>query len=114
MFCSECGRELTDDMSYCPKCGRPLKTGAAKRKPAEYEVCQLVSKSKGGKLRYEASDGSEVFAHGVEYGAVSGSLAEFPLISNADIVEQLLCDGWEVMTANEAGHVVLMRRLKRD
>lgn len=33
MFCSECGTEISDQAVTCPKCGMPLKSAPARKKP---------------------------------------------------------------------------------
>jgi len=44
MYCGKCGKEITEDMNYCPSCGNPLKSTVKE----EYSVSSedLVKKIK--------------------------------------------------------------------
>lgn len=47
MFCMNCGKEIDDDVAYCPHCGKatketPLEAGRAKEESKEYAISSMV------------------------------------------------------------------------
>ncbi len=47
MFCMKCGKEIEDDLAYCPHCGAPtkddpLKDGRKKEESKEYALSSMI------------------------------------------------------------------------
>jgi hypothetical protein len=40
MFCSNCGKELTENTNFCPQCGKPQKTNVPIEEP-KLEYCEI-------------------------------------------------------------------------
>ncbi len=119
MFCTNCGKELPDDANYCLKCGHPQKQSAVARQPisspaTKYEICTLKVDIRSilwlwDRAKWEAWVGNSRIAQGGEYPFGSFKILQ----ENMKLVSNLMSEGWEIMTTNETGAVMTMRRLKR-
>jgi hypothetical protein len=108
MYCSKCGTQLPDEANFCWKCGQPQKQAASG--PVQYEVCTI--KLSGGilTLRWEAWIGRTRIAQGDAFPQFTGDPRGLTQQKNAELVSQLLSQGWEVLTTDKFGRVVSMRR----
>jgi len=105
MYCSKCGTQLPDEANFCWKCGQPQKQAASW--PVQYEVC-TIRLSEGLTLRWEAWVGRTRIARGDAFSLFAS--IELTQQKNAELVSQLLSQGWEVLTTDKFGRVVSMRR----
>jgi len=108
MYCSKCGTQLPDEANFCWKCGQPQKQAASE--PVQYEVC-IIKLSQGILTwRWEVWIGRNRIAQSDAFPWFTGDIDGMTRQKNAELVSQLLSQGWEVLTANRFGNVVSMRR----
>lgn len=106
MFCQFCGNELPDAGDFCPKCGKGRQQGSTEPKLPSFEVCFLTETfSPSAVVARLTSAGGQIIAS-VPCAPLLGGFSEWQKLT-----ARLAADGWEVLTSDQSGRVVSMRRL---
>ena len=112
MFCTNCRAELEDRDKFCWNCGHLVRGMGSADSSGEYEVCTIRHKDviPAFTVQIIAEAGDTVIA---QSPAVATLRSAAIVAAQRKLTEELMSQGWEPATHDQAGQPVVLRRLKR-
>jgi uncharacterized membrane protein YvbJ len=120
MYCQNCGKQLPNDAKFCLNCGKPQNhENRVAPSKNNYEYCTLNRKSNILEQWWEALKGKQIIGSSSRksgnliqvFNPLGGNLNNIDREINLELVSKLSSQGWEIVTQDDNGCVVSMRRL---
>lgn len=121
MYCPKCGQELPADAGFCLKCGQPQAKAAGELiSERRREVCKIELRERGAYGWWEARIGTTEVARSGNYNILGGIFRAFTFRNpdtqleekHVELISRLASEGWEPVSHDDKGHVVMMQRAK--